>query len=222
MPASPPPSSPTYATISNIGLSAIILVTLGIWCYGMFGQKSRVPVDKSAVAKEVFARLDANSATIKTEAQQLVAEITPPLTEAIYQQAQKDSSLYLRTLRQQGETYAQNADEIFVDAVKAEYRDYLQRHRQVIAEEFPDYADDESLDRLIAHFEQAGEGLIERYYLDDFANEAERTQLAWSKIQPLEPPSKDDPSLEEQLLEYGADWSVLAFTDEAKQQVVSP
>ncbi len=222
MPESSRPDSSTFAMISNIGLSAIILITFAVWIYAMFGSKVGVPVDKSAVAKEVLERLDQNKPAIEQEAKQLVVQLTPPLSEAIYEQAQHDSDRYYRTLRQEGGTYFQHADEIFVGAVKSEYRDFLQRHRQVIAEEFPEHADKKSLDQLIAKFEEVGEGLIERYYLNDFAKEAERTKVVWEKIQPLDPPKADEPSLEEQLLEYGTDWSVLAFTDEAKQQVVGP
>ncbi|RCS40387.1 hypothetical protein DTL42_23685 [Bremerella cremea] len=221
MPESFPPDSPTYTTLSNIGLSAIILITLAAWSYAMFGGSSEIPINKSAVGQEVLARIDKQSPAIEKEAKELTAELAPPLGEAIYRRAQLDSNRYLHEFQQQSGIYFEHADQIFVGAVKAQYRDYLQEHRQVIAEEFPEHADKESIDRLIAKFEQVGESLIDRYYLNDFATEAERTKLAWEKIRPLTPPTAGEPSLEEQLLEYGTDWSVLAFTDEAQQRVIN-
>lgn len=215
------PNSPPLATINNLILSLIILLIFGAWSYAMFGGKASVPLDKSAIAKEVQLRLEEHRGEIEEEARQLVVTLTPPLSEAIYQQARQDSDLYWQEFQQQGKTYVRDLDQIFVAAVKAEYRDYLQQHREVLAEEFPEHANKESLDRLMAEFEQVGEGLIERYYLDEFAAESKRTSEAWAKVEPLPLPTEGQPSLEEQLMEYGADWTVLAVTDKAEQQVLT-
>ncbi|WP_146119019.1 hypothetical protein [Blastopirellula marina] len=221
MSESSPPNSTTLATINNIVLSLIILLIFGVWGYAIFGAKGQVPVNKSAVAEEVQLRLEEHRGKIEQEAEQLVAELTPPLSEAVYHQIQEDSDLYWQELQQQSSTYVRDFDEMFIAAVKSEYRDYLQQHREVLAEEFPEHADKKSLDRLMAEFEQVGSELIDRYYLEDFAKESKRTREAWAKVKPLPPPAEGEPSLETQLLEYGTDWSVLALTDKAEQQVLS-
>ena len=221
MPNTGLPNSSRFAYFNNAILLLIILVILGSWSYAMFGPKGKPPIDEEKLAAVVQQRLKEHAPEIEHEAKQVAAEILPPLSEAIVKQTREDYDRYLQTLQEQGGKLAEHSEVIFVDAVKAQYSDYLQAHRDVLAQEFPNHADKASIDKLIAQFEKVGHKMIDRFYLEDFAKQAKRTEVAWSKIQPVPEPAPGDPSLEKQLIDYGTDWSVLAFTDKAKQSVLS-
>ncbi|MBI1248824.1 hypothetical protein GC197_13410 [bacterium] len=214
-------NSAWISLFNNAILALIILVILGSWSYAMFGPKGKPPIDEEKLASVVQQRLKQHAPEIEREAKRVAADILPPLSKAIVKQSQEDYDRYMQTLQKQGGQLAEHSEVIFVDAVKAQYSDYLQAHREVLAEEFPNHADKKSIDQLIAQFEKVGHKMIERFYLEDFAKQAKRTEVAWSKIQPVKEPAPGDPSLEKQLIDYGTDWSVLAFTDKAKQSVLS-
>jgi len=220
MPPQSSSSSSNLALINNAILGFIVIAIFTTWCYFMFGRKAQVPIDEQKLAREVRERLSEHAPEIQAEVNDVVIELTPPLGSAIGEQIQEDRDRYMQALRRQGNKFAENADDIFTDAVKSEYGDYLRAHRQVLAEEFPDYADEESLDQLMAEFEKVGHRLIDRYRVDQFAEQAQRTEAEWMEIQPLDPPQPGEPSLETQLREYAIDWSVLAFTQEAEESVL--
>ncbi|QDU77713.1 hypothetical protein Pan97_47870 [Bremerella volcania] len=198
----------------------MVLAIFATWSYLTLGGRSQVPINEEKLAEEVRERIAKNAPEIESEVKSVVAELAPPLGIAISQQFKEDRDRYINTLRTEGGKFAENADDIFIDALKAEYGDFLRAHRQVLADEFPDHADEESLDRLIAEFEKVGGRLIDRYRVKQFAEQAQRTQASWENIQPLETPEPGEPSLETQLRDYAVDWSVLAFTQEAEEAVL--
>lgn len=202
---------------NNILLILVIIVAGGSWSYVMFGRGEGVAVHEKQFAAEVEKRLAENASAIETEAKALAAEVLPPLGQALYREARQDYSRYLRTIREEGEVFGNHVEEIFIEAVKHQYRDYLRQHRQVLAEEFPNHADEESLDQMVAEFEQLIDKIVERYYLKEFQREGEKSARYWARFEPLDPPVAGEPSLEQQLADYIADWSVLAFTDEAAE-----
>lgn len=218
-----------FAWTGNALLALLAIVVAVVWSYAMFfrdyslsGAVAAEPgaeEPESPYVKEFRQRIEEHSGEITKEAESVAAEVLPPLGEAFSRQAKKDYPRYVATVRQQGEIYLDNVENIFMEKVKGQYRDYLRRHREVLAEEFPDHANKQSLDKLMAEFESVSDNLVERYYLDEFRHETERTTALWDKVQPLPPPKKDQPSLEEQLADYLVDWSVLAFTNEAERRV---
>jgi len=209
---------PSTTMTNNILLILIIIVAGGTWSYVVFGASKGAPIDEARITAEVEKRLSENASKIETEAKVLAADVLPPVGQALYREARQDYPRYLSTIREEGEVFGDNVQEIFVEAVKQQYRDYLQRHREVLAEEFPDHADEESLDQMVKEFEQVIENLVERYYLEEFQREGKKTAEYWAQFEPLDPPAEGEPSLEEQLADYLADWSVLAFTEEARQR----
>ena len=63
----------------------------------------------------------------------------------------------------------------------------------------------------MAKFEQAGDRLVEHYYIDDFQAATDRTAWLWKQFTPVEPPEKG--SLEGELLERVSDWAFLKAQD---------
>jgi hypothetical protein len=64
--------------------------------------------------------------------------------------------------------------------------------------------------------------VIERYYLDEFRREADRTMALWREVEPVVLPGPNEPSLEEQLADYAADWTVLAVAEPPQQSADEP
>ncbi|HBN76490.1 MAG TPA: hypothetical protein DD473_11860 [Planctomycetaceae bacterium] len=213
------PSSSTNATFNNVLLTGLILVTGGAWAYAMFGSSPELPVDKSKVVSEVEESLQDHLPAIEDASQKLVAEVSEPIGKAFYKQFQEDDSRYLKTVRLQGAEYGQNVEKLFIKAAQNQYRDYWQAHRKVLAEEFPEYADKEALDELITEFEHTSDKLIERYYAEEFIEEGKVTAEYWSRFEPIDVPDNAQVDLKGQLLDYVADWTVLAFTDESQDQL---
>ncbi|HCS51785.1 hypothetical protein [uncultured Rubinisphaera sp.] len=212
-------SSSYNSVFNNILLAGLILITGGAWSYLMFGSSRELPINKSRAVSEIEDRLQDHLPAIQDATQKLVTEVSEPIGKAFYKQIQEDDSRYLKTVQIQGAEYGQNVEKLFIKAAQNQYRDYWQAHRKVLAEEFPEYADKEALDELIAEFERTSDKLIERYYADEFIEEGKTTAEYWSRFEPIEVPEDAQVDLEGQLLDYVADWTVLAFTDESSDQL---
>jgi hypothetical protein len=204
----------TALTIANVLLGLLAAVFLVAFIYAEFIYQPELDPNAAArytaVAKE---RLAEHSDVILAEVGDLTAETAPVLGKAFYNQAREDYKLYLTALEREGNTYLTNVETILVAEAKDQYGEFLRRHRQVLREEFPDHASDENVEKVLAEFEHTLDRLIERYYLDEFRRESQRTVALWKNIEPVELPRPDEPSLEEQLADYSADWAVLAASE---------
>lgn len=204
----------------NILLGVMAASIAGLWVYfNFFFTPEPRPEFTAKITAEVKERLSANSDAIFQEASSVAAEALPPLGEAFYAQASADYPQYMQTLDHQGVAYREKVQDIFLDKVKAQYRDYLRKHQQILTEEFPQHASPERVERLIREFEFAADKIVERYYLDEFQAEADKTVAYWREVKPLDPPGPYEPSLEEQLAVFATDWAVLSFTKEARQEL---
>jgi hypothetical protein len=218
-----------FAWFGNALLALLAVVVAVVWSYAMFFRDytlgSAAPgegkeVVESPYAVEARKRLEAHSDQITSEAAGVAADVLPPLGKALAVQAREDSPVYLKTLEEQGDVYLANVEETFSEKVKEQYPDFVRQHRQVLAEEFPEHANKKSIDELMNEFESLADNLVKRYYLDEFRQETKRTIAVWKQIEPLDSPQPREPSLTDQLTDYMADWSVLAFTDTARERII--
>lgn len=204
----------TALWITNAVLAVLAVAIGGGAAYAAFVYEPEAhPRYRAKVLAEVEERLEAHQEQILAEAESVAQETLPVVGEAVYEQAQEDYGRYVRVLERQGEELVDDMETIFINKVKGQYREYLRAHRQVIAQEFPEHASEENIESIVSDFEQMLDRLVERYYLDEFRAESKQTLALWKKIEPLEPPGPTEPSLEEQLADYTADWATLAFTE---------
>jgi hypothetical protein len=198
-------------------LAALVLTLAGAFSYAMFFRQTKLePEYQARVIAEVERRLAANSDELAEEAQDLASETLPPLGQALYVQAREDYPRYLSTFRGEGGIFITEVEDLFLEEAKGKYARFLARHQQVLAEEFPEQATEERVRRLIGEFQARLDKLVERYYVDEFRPEAERTIALWHRVQPLPPPAAHELPLEEELTELVADWTILAFTEEVE------
>ncbi|MEX2175964.1 MAG: hypothetical protein WD872_16500 [Pirellulaceae bacterium] len=223
MPSSTEPPTNAALTTTNVLLG---LLTAGIaiaFCYVAFFYKPELDPEQTArYAAEAQERFAVHSDDIQAEVVSLASDTLPPIGNAIYREVREDFGLYLNTLEEEGDVYLTNVERIFIEQVKAQYRDYLRQHRQVLAAEFPEHASEENVEQVLAEFERTFDKLIERYYLDEFRREAKRTAAVWEQFEPVEIPGPGEPSLDEQLADYTADWVVLAAAAGAEQIEAEP
>jgi RNA binding exosome subunit len=209
-------------TWTNILLAFLCAAFAGGFLYFEFGGAPDMDEDRAAqYAEEAQQRLQKHADEIRAEATSLAKETVPPIADAVYAQVQEDYPKYLRALENQGDEYIDNVEQILVDKVRGHYRDFLAAHRKVLEEEFPKHADPKNIDRVMQEFENRFQKLAERYYLDEFRQEAERTKSLWAKFEPLPIPGPNEPSLEEQLADYTADWTAMAVAADNRPEANS-
>jgi hypothetical protein len=201
-------------TTANVLLGLLAAVFLGAFIYAEFFYQPEFDPQAAARYTEVAKlRLAEHSDVILAEVGDVTAETAPVIGKALYDQSQEDYKLYLTALEREGNTYLANVEKVLVAEAQDQYGEFLRRHRQVLREEFPERASDENVERVLAEFDQTFDRLVERYYLDEFRSESQRTVALWKNVEPVELPRADEPSLEEQLADYTADWAILAASE---------
>ncbi len=212
----------TALVITNCLLSTLVLATLVGFVYVEFLHESRFsPADATPYVKALQDRLIAHQDVIQTEMASLVTEAMPPISSALSKQAQRDYSRYAKAFETHGKEYVRAVQEQLIKKVKARYDDYLVAHRAVVREEFPEQASEKNIDRVLEEFRQTFDKLVERYFLDEFRREADRTVDLWNRLEPVALPGQDEPSLDEQLADYVADWTVIMAIDRVETATAS-
>ncbi len=204
----------TALTVANILMGLLIATFAGIFLYIELADAPAPDPEMTeqyvAVARE---RLAEHSDVVEQELMALVSETVPPISDAVYAQTRRDFPKYVNVLERQGKVLMENVEQIFLTQVKAQYHDYLAVHRDVLRQEFPEYASDKNVDRVMNEFEETFNRIVERYYLEELRREANETAALWAAIEPLPTPAPGEPSLEEQLADYSSDWTMLALNE---------
>jgi hypothetical protein len=194
---------------------ALLLIAFGIGF--IYIQSSGTPTPDSQTMDQYMEiareRLAEHSDVVEQELMTLASDAVPPISDAVYEQARRDFPKYVAVLEKEGDVFLKNVEQIFLRQVQDQYRNYLATHRNVLRQEFPEHASEENVDRVMKEFQQTLNRIIERYYVDEFRSEAERTRTLWVAIEPLPFPGPNEPSLEEQLADYSSDWTMVAVAD---------
>ena len=208
------PETLTALTVANALMGCLLVVFAAGFIYIEFVDKPAPDSQLTAkYAEEAKERFTKHSEVLEQELMSLASETVPPITDAVYEQARRDFPKYVSVLEREGQVFLKSVEESFVRQVKDQYHDYLQVHREVLKQEFPEYTSEENVERVMKEFEQMFDRIVERYYLDEFRREAKQTEALWTAIEPLPLPGPNEPSLHEQLADYSSDWTILAFAE---------
>lgn len=198
--------------IADIVLFALIVSIGSVAIYLQFVYQPRVDGEYvKQVAAAAEDRLRENAPELRREIVSLGEDALPIIQAALVERARHDYRVYAQTLEHEGSEFFDNVERAFVAKVKSRYHEYLQRHRQILQDEFPEHATRENVEKVLAAFEATFDDLVERYYLDQFRQEAARTEKLWASIPPAHRPEPGEPSLEEQLADATQRWLVLAL-----------
>ncbi len=210
-----------FHRINTLLLLVVFLGMLSVHITALWLLSDGGMLDGAQLLKEIQQSSVEHAEIVQGEAQEVAAEVLPPLAEALYRQSREDYPRMTRTLYRETVELADDAQSVIANQVDAQYRDYLARHREVLAEEFPTYAGKEEFEQVWQEYERVLEGLIQRYHLAAFRQQSERTAKHWQQLTPLEISEADQPRLIDQFVEYFTDWSVLVFADETQERLTS-
>lgn len=200
-------------SLANVILLAMIVAVTGVAIYVQyFYQPELNPQYASEVLQEAAHRLEEHAPLLEKEAILVARDSWPILESAIVDQARHDYPLWAQSLEREGSTYFNSIEAAFLAKIKARYHDYLMQHQQILRDEFPEHATPENVQRVMAAFETTMGELVERYYLDQFREEAARSQRLWRAIPPARMPEEDEPALEEQLVATAQQWLMSGMT----------
>lgn len=205
--------------ITNIVLGVLVVAGLIGVIYVESMDAELEPEQLEPYVAEARERLDQHSEVIEAELSEVVSRITPPIQEAIARQAKEDSAAYLNALEAEGEQYLSNLEDIFLARVRANHKEVLQAHVNVLREEFPEHVNDENVERVLTEFEKAFDRVAERYYVEEFRRATQRTVALWERVETLEPRQPDQPPLEDRLADAVVDWMALTAANEAEEAI---
>jgi hypothetical protein len=176
-----------------------------------------LPIDESAVVARAKDRLEANQKEILQEVASFVGEASPPIVTTFAHQIREDLPVYARALNDQSDELIAGLEDQIRQRVRAQTDEFVAKHRNILKEEFPEITSEETREQLLRDYRRTANRLLERYYVDDFKQEAKKTVSVWQKIKPVESP--EGAPLRAELLEYVSDWLVLQAQDRASSAI---
>lgn len=188
------------------GLNVFFLVA-AIYMGFFFNPFAAIP--EEALITEGKEALIKHSDQLLLETGKILKETTPTVAGAFQEQLRDDLPAYLNISSEEGEILVENLEGRIKKISRRQWDESLGEFREVLKEELPEIASEESLDRLVKEFETARNALLDRYYITEFRQATEKTVKLWNEIEPVPEPYPGDPKLEEQFLDYAQDWSVL-------------
>lgn len=212
------PSTKQQIRWNNLILIVMTVLSVTFFTYINFIWDPAAGVSDSKLMEAAVDQVIKDADEIIVEGTTLAVKATPPVTDALYHQAKEDMPVYLSTLEKEGEVMADNLKESLAKKLKAQFKKYLQKHRNILREEIPEVGGDKAVNQLTADFEKAMEKLIERYYLKEFAQQTKRTKQLWQQFRPVKRLS-DGKTLEENLLRDLPKWAALRLIDYGEEKL---
>ncbi len=187
--------------------ATIVVVFAGALVWYFAGSGSVISIDEKKLLAGAKERAAKHSDEIIKEATDLGSEVIPPLYDEIAEQAQDDYPKYLRLTKQQAQVLKMELEDALRKKLRKQFRQFLTINKQVLAEQFPKYATEKGIERLIRKFEMAYDRILQRYYVPRFRKAMERTEELWTAFPPLEnvSPSTD---LDQMFVEAFEAWIV--------------
>ena len=210
-----------YALMAtNLMLGLLALGILAAFLYAQFIYQPEFDPQQAALyTAEAKDRLAKHSEAISQEVATVAQEALPPLTEAFYQQAREDYPIYVNVLQSQGDEYLTNVELIL--------RTKLRRNTRITCATIVKCCGRNSRStpttRMFGQCSRISRprsigwpnGTIST---NSVSKPTVRSRL-WKQVAPVEVPGPNEPSLTEQLADYTADWTALAATEVADEQL---
>jgi Skp family chaperone for outer membrane proteins len=176
-----------------------LLCAIGIVFYNAI-ERFRSPDNVDKLVAEFQKQMGDRSGDYLKEIQTLVENSRPVLTEAFYEQAQKDAPKYLDALDEQREVLVDNLQVGLEQQINEQYGAALKKHQTILVKEFPDIKDNEVFDKLSSNLETAIQSLLKKYYSEELEKEFGKLFDTWESFPPAETPARGEAPLEDQLV----------------------
>ncbi len=199
-------------TRKRIMLAFLVFVILAGWGFVSLASSIRSDAYKNRLLAELQKSVEANQDTFSKEAEKLVAGVSPVVSAALQDQAEKDMPLFMQIIDKQRDELMANLPERMSAKVETHHHELLRKHEKLIQEEFPAVQNPETRERMMANTVAALDRLVKKYYVDDFKKEFQTMSETWNDFPRAEIPGADDPSLDKQLVGELLELVPLMFT----------
>ena len=144
--------------------------------------------------------LEKNQEKYLKQLQMLVDKVSPPISQALYAQAKKDSPQFFNTIEKERQPFLDELGDKFRDGLSRRYDRLQPRYEAILKKEFPQFQDPRQQQRMQAHFQLAVGKLLDKYYVDDLRKEIEKLFVTWDNS-PAAQVRKGEPPIEEQFID---------------------
>jgi hypothetical protein len=200
-------------TLANLLLLALIVAgaagLLAVHFATEFSTDARL---SGPYVQEARQRLEKHSPALREEAAALAEETLPLLATVVLEQARNRYGGPLQTLKSEGYDYLNAMEQQLVEKAQVKVRGSLKRQAEGLSGEFPGPIATDDGGRALDALQTVLDRLVERYYLEEFRHQSQRTISAWRDVEPLEARATD-PRWQEQLLNMTIDWALWQFSE---------
>ena len=183
-----------------IMIAFLAFVVIAGWRFYALANTIRSGDYQDRLINELGKAVTANQNDFAREAEKLVKDITPVVSQALSEQSKKDLPLFMQVIDEERQTVMTGLPKRLSDRVEKHHRELLRRHEKLIQTEFPAVQDSEVRDRMMGNVCLALDRLVKKYYVDEYKKEFQRMSDAWDAFPRAEVPGVGDPGLDEQLM----------------------
>ena len=149
-----------------IFLAFILLVVWAVWRgYSMVSKVADTTWQQDIVA-EFKKSYEQNEDEYKKVFEDLWDELAPELKTAFEEQLREDAPKFQAAILKERVSFQQNIQIKLKDALRNQWSAAIQRHEDILVQEFPAYKDQAKAERIINNFNRAIDQLIDKYYID--------------------------------------------------------
>jgi hypothetical protein len=141
----------------------------------------------------------ANEAELQRELKVFIDHAWPPVQQAFSDRFNADWPNILTKFGEERDTLAINLRDKLEAKIRGQVNETIQKHRQILAEEFPDIKDEEVLAQMIANMQDALQPMVKRYYAEPCLKQIQDLFATWDDFPLADRPGELDPPLDQQL-----------------------
>lgn len=181
-----------------VGLALMIAVVTWRF-YALAGEfRSRENMDRLVtIAQE---RLAAKHDLFIKEGEKLVDEVSPVVTAAFYEQSKKDLPHFTAAIDRERKEMLDTLPAHLTERVDGHHRKLADKHKEILADEFPAMRDETVRNRLMANTVAALNRMAQRYYVKEFESELRGMYETWDAFPIAETPAPGELPLEDQIV----------------------
>lgn len=181
-------------------LTLVVVAVVGIYGY-LFYTKGKAFTDKDNLDRlktELELRAQVNSDQIIHHLRTLYEHTWPTVSEAMGAQFKEDMPVFMTLLGTERENLAVNLQDRLEGLVRGHYNKAIDKHRAILAEQFPNVKEDRDIELMTDNFKDAFRPLVKEYYGEKLRAEFERMYQTWDSF-PLDDSKRNHEELSKEL-----------------------
>jgi hypothetical protein len=135
------------------------------------------------------------------QVQDLVKQLSPPLTKAFRDQATKDSPRFLKAVEKERQPFQEHVQTEFEQRLNKRLESLQPRYVRLLKEEFPLLKEEKQQVDMAKNLAKAMERLLKKYYVDDLHDEFLMLFNAWDNFPVAQEAASGQSSLEDQFID---------------------